>query len=46
MSTSYAGTYTLTPLRGEWRLLSVNGRPVGAWRGRGGVYAAAKFFGF
>lgn len=42
---SYAGTYRLinTGING-WRILLKNGREVGAWCGRGGVYAAANYF--
>lgn len=44
MSISYAGTYELKPLASGWSLLLVRGRAIGAWKGRGGVYAAAQHF--
>lgn len=41
---SYAGTYRLECLANGWQRLFVRGKEVGAFLGRGGVYAAANFF--
>ena len=42
---SYAGNYVLRPASPGWQTLYAFGREVGAWCGRGGVYAAAQHFG-
>ena len=44
VSESYAGTYALRYLNNGWAILIKNGREVGAYCGRGGVYAAANCF--
>lgn len=44
ISDSYAGTYRLEYLGNGWKRLFMNGKEVGAFLGRGGVYAAATFF--
>jgi hypothetical protein len=41
---SYAGTYRLECLANGWKRLFVRGKEVGAFQGKGGVYAAANFF--
>ncbi len=45
VSMSYAGNYVLRPASPGWQTLYAFGREVGAWCGRGGVYAAAQHFG-
>lgn len=44
ISESYAGKYRLEYLVNGGKRLFMNGKEVGAFLGRGGVYAAATFF--
>lgn len=43
-SESYAGTYKLVYLENGWKILYKNGKQVGGYAGKGGVYSAANYF--